>query len=407
MRWLVGILLLLVIVGAAVGHYMMDMPYLKYSKWISGKGNDRYYEVSGFKELFYEPTGLDDIPPYQEDYVQLWKEFPLRNSLVPLPIRHPLFVTVPILEISANETTPHFGMILQGPSGREITRVYSMPNQLSKDYSNEQELFKLPFVRKKLLKKSVDELWKDVFSYKIKVAKKPIDDMVYDLYILYLRSKMLPPQTIRYGLIKDGKQAMIELESADKDYSVEVVMTQEAGSIFSYILKTERNHPESLKLRSKYLNSITFSPVDESIGRILYTEFKHLNYARQVDQEGMLYLFSAWSQNPENIELLKEMIQFLERGASNKKQLEVLYGYSFKRYKKTFTTRMTNDDADNAEVDLQRKIEIEQRQLKEAADTQTNKVPEVQELTPDEKINLYLKKAKDEKTKATGDIKVH
>jgi hypothetical protein len=74
---------------------------------------------------------------------------------------------------------------------------------------------------------------------------------------------------------------------------VELVLTQDSGSIFSYIIKTEKENLESRKIRAKFLETITFSPVDEDIGRLLYTEFKQLNYARQIDQEGMLYLFSA------------------------------------------------------------------------------------------------------------------
>ena len=167
------------------------------------------------------------------------------------------------------------------------------------------------------------------------------------------------------------------------------------------------NKEESLKLRSKLLDSISFSPVDEAIGRLLYTEFKQLNYARQVDQEGMLYLFAAWSQNPDNVELLKEMITYLERGQNTKQQLKTLYTYSFKRYGKTYTTRRDVDEQDNPELVLQRKIEIEQKDKQKAVEAIQMKAPEAPDLTPDEKMNLYLKKAKEEKAKETTDMTVH
>lgn len=407
MRLIVGSLLILV--TALVGSYLyiVDFPYYKYSRWINGKSKDRYFEISQFREIYLNPISLDKVPAYQEDYVQLWKEFPLRNSLIPMPTRHPMFQTVPIIETNGANGTPQFGIILQDPAGREISRVYTLPNRLYQDHSQSQELFKLPFVRNRLLSKKLEEVWKDIFSYKIEVKDKPIDQMIYDLYIVHLRSKILPKETIRYGLIKDGKQALIELSSKDKDYIVELVLTMDSGSIFSYILKTEKNREESVKLRAKFLASITFSPVDDAISRFLYTEFKQLNFARQVDQEGMLYLFAAWSQNPDNVDLLKEMIYYLERGQNTKKQLKTLYTYSFKRYKKTYTTRKDVDEQDNPEIILQRNIEIEEKENRAKAEAASNKQPDAPELTPDEQMNLYLRKAKQDKSKEAADMTVH
>jgi hypothetical protein len=407
MRWLVGLSVLAATVVVGIYLYTVDFPYYKYSRWISGKEKDRYFELSNFREIYLKSEALDPIPTYQEDYVQLWKEFPLRNSLIPMPTRHPMFQTVPIIEMTSKNATPHFGIILQDPSGREISRVYTLPNRLYQDHSQGQELFKLPYVRNRILDKKLDEVWRDVFSYKVDIKDKPIDEMIYDLYIVHLRSKLLPKETVRYGLIKDGKQALIELLSADKDYMVELVMTMESGSIFSYILKTERNRQESVKLRAKFLESITFSPVDEANGRFLYTEFKQLNYARQVDQEGMLYLFAAWSQNPDSLELLKEMIYYLERGQNTKKQLKTLYTYSFKRYGKTYTTRQDVDEQDNPEIILQRRIELEEKENRKNAEANSNRPTVEPELTSEEKMNMNLKKVKKEAPKEAGDMTVH
>lgn len=410
MRWLIGIFLLIFVLaalGLGAFYFAKDYPYQKYSGWVNGKTQDRYFSIEGFKPLYLKPSNLEEIPPYKEDYIQLWKEFPLRNSVIPLPTRHPLFMTLPIVEANGSKGMPQFGMILQGPDSREVIRIYALPNRLYQDYSQGQDIFKLPYVRNRILKKNLDEIWKDIFSYRIEPKEKAIDEMIYDLYILHIRSKFLPKETLRYGLIKDGKQAMVELTSGDKDYKTELVLTQESGSIFSYILKTEINSPESMRLRAKFLHSIKFAPVDESIGRLLYTEFKQLNYARQVDSEGMQYLFSAWSQNPESLELLKEMINYLERGPNNKKQLKVFYTYSFKRYGKTFSSNKNVDEQDDPNLSLQRKIEIEEKENREAAEAFNNRPPEVQELTPDEKMNMYLKKAKEKKPAETDDIRVH
>ena len=406
MRWIVGISLLVLTVVVGVGLYAIDIPQHKYRDWITGKTKDRYYSISNYKDIYLTPVELDEVPPYQEDYVQLWKDFPIRNTMIALPTRHPMFQTVPIVE-NNGKGIPHLGMIILDPTGREISRIYTLPNTLTQDHSRGQELFKLPYVRSRILNRPINELWVDIFSHQIKVEEKSVDEMIYDLYILHIRSKILPPQTLRYGLIKNGSQAMVELNSDDKDYKVELVLTQNNGSIFSYIIKTEKNRPESMKLRSKYLQSVTLSPIDERLGRLLYTEFKQLSYNSQIDQEGMLYLFSAWTQNPESPDLLKEMISFLERSHKNKKQLKPLYDYSFKRYGKTFTTRDDIEGDEDAEIILQRKIELEQRNLRRAAEENSNKPLPTPELSPDEKMNIYLKKAKEQMGKETDDMRVH
>ena len=407
MRWLVVILL--IFLGVIGGAYMKlkSYPFEKYSDWIHGRGFDKFYEISNYHELFLAPTGLEEIPSYQEDYVQLWKEFPIRNTLISLPTRHPLFQTVPIIEMTSKTSVPHVGISFLNPKGREISQVFQLPNKIYNDHSQGQELFKLPYFRNRIRKKSLDNVWRDVFSHKIEVRKKSLDEMIYDLYILHLRSKLLPAQAIRYGLIQNGKQAMVELVTKDKDYIVELVMIFEAGNIFSYVLKTERNEPESLKLRAKFLNSISFTQQDESIGRILYTEFKQLNFARQVYQEGLLYLFAAWSQDTDNIEWLKEMIYYLERGKDTKKQLKSIYKYSYKRYRKTFSSRKDVEETDDPEIALQRNIELAEKDAQRKAESSKVVVPVTPELAPDEKINEFLKKAKENKIKENEEMIIH
>ena len=407
MRLVAGTLFIFVTLVVGAYLYIVDFPYYKYSKWVVGKGNDHYFEITEFRDIYLNPPALDPIPSYKEDYVQLWKEFPLRNSLVPMPTRHPMFQTVPIIEMNGKTGTPQFGMIIQDPSGREISRFYTLPNRLYKDQSQGQEIFKLPYVRNRILKKNLNDVWRDIFSYKIDIKNKPIDEMIYDLYVVHLRSQILPKKTVRYGLIKQGKQALIELLSNDKDYIVELVLTMDSGSIFSYILKTEKTKPESIKLRAKFLEAIAFSPVDDANSRFLYTEFKQLNYARQIDQEGMLYLFSAWSQNPDNLELLKEMINYLERGQNTKKQLKSLYTYSFKRYGKTYTTRKDVDEQDNPEIILQKKIEIENLEARRKAEENSNRPQEILELSLEEKMKVNLKKVKQDKSKESEEMLVH
>lgn len=407
MRWLLGILFTLCLTVFAGYIFLKGYPYRLYSNWVDGKNWNKYYDIQGYRESYLKPIPLAEIPPYKEDYAQLWKNFPLRNAQVPLPVRHPLFQTIPLIESSGEKTEPKVGMIILSPNDREISRLYTLPIQIAADHSQGQDLFKLPFVRNRILKLPLDKLWKDVFSYTIEKKSKTLDEMIYDLYILHLRSKMLPKGTLRYGLLSDNK-ALIELTSNNKDYILELVMTYESGNIYSYILRTEKNNDESKKLRSKFIQSIGFSPLDPAMGRILYTEFKSLNFSRQVDQEGMLYLFSAWSQDLSNVEMLREMIFFLERGRTKGLQLRPLYKFAMKHYGKTFTTKKIFNDHEDPELVLQRKIELEKIEKAQDAVKEKAKAAAVEpELTPDEKMNLYLKKAKEEGPRDAQDMTIH
>lgn len=406
MRWLLGFVLTLCFI--AIGGYIFTKgyPYRLYSQWVKGQGWNKYYQIENYKSFYLRPVPVEEIPPYKEDYSQLWRNFPVGNTKIPLPVRHPLFQTVPMIESTGKSNAPHIGMIILSPNDREISRVYALPTALSQDYSQGQDLFKLPFVRNKILKLQLDKVWRDVFTFQIEVKSKSLDEMIYDLYILHLRSKILPKETVRYGLLKDN-QALVELASRDKDYSIELIINYDSGTLYSYVLKTEVNNQESRKLRSKFLENVSFTPVDAAMGKILYTEFKQLNFARQVDQEGMLYLFSAWTQNTDSVEMLKEMIFYLERGRNKGLQLRPLYKFAMKHYGKTFTTRNIFNEHEDPNLVLQRKIEIENIEKTQNAIREKEKPPLEAELTPDEKMNLYLKKAKEEGPAEVKDMTIH
>ena len=406
MRWILASLVLIAVALIGAVQWVRGYPGRSYSQWMNGGGWNSYFEMSNYRQLYLTPQPLQEIPSYQEDYVQLWRAFPIRNSQVPLPTRHPLFQTVPIIELKGKNTQPQLGMAILSSTGRVLSRIFTLPMNLYPDHTQGQELFKLPYVKNRILKKDPSEIWKDVFSLKLDPKAQGLDKMIYNLYILHLRSKLLPPQTLRYGLIQDGKLAVIELESADKDYMVELVMSFQSGTIYSYVLVTEIQNPESKKLRSKFIAEVIPTPMDDAMARLLYTEFKQLNFARQVDQEGMIYLFSAWSQNTDSPDILKEMIFYLERGRRFDAQLKVLYEYAFNKYGKTFTTSKNFSVDENQEMQLQRKIEIESKEKR--IEAEKNKPgPEAPELTPDEKMNIYLKKAKESEVKDSDDMTVH
>ncbi len=405
MRWFaVFVILAAIVLGVSV-LVIWRYPGALYSKWMNGHGWNRYYEVSNFRPLLLSPISPGPIVEYKEEYPELWKDFPLRSTMLPHPVRHPFFMTVPLLDFDKKAKTLHLGMSFIGSGNRENSRIYALPTGVQKDYTTGVDLFKLPFVKNRIVSKKPDELWTDIFSKKLVKEKKSLDDMIYDLYLLYIRSKILPKETIRYGLIPGSAKAILELESKDRDYIMELVLIHDRGNLYSYVLRTQKNNEESLKLRSKFLNTITFSPSDTDMSRILYTEFKQLSFNRQVDQEGMLYLFSAWSQDTSNDDLLKEIIFYLERGSRYHKHLSTFYKYAYTKYGKTFTTRDVFTNEDEPEIRLQRKIELEAISKGYAIkDKAQDAGPD---LTPDERMNMYLKKAKESAPTKKDEMIIH
>lgn len=406
MRWLVGILLSIGLLAIGAYIFVKGYPYRLYSNWIDGKEWNRYYSISNYTPKYLAPSAIEDVPPYKEDYSQLWKDFPIRNAKVPLPVRHPMFQTVPLLESHGRDSAPEIGVAILTPNGRELSRIHTLPMMYLPDLSQGQDLFKLPFVRNRILKFPKDKLWKDIFSKNIEVESKSLDEMIYDLYILHFRSKIFPKSTIGYGVL-DNERVVIELDSSDKDYKKELIMRNDNGAIYSFVLRTEINKDESMKLRAKFLDQINFTPNDPAMAKFLYTEFKQLNFSRQIDQEGMLYLYSAWTQDMKNLDLLKETIFYLERGRDNALQLRPLYFFALKQYGKTFTTKRLFNDHDDPELVLQRKIEIENIERAQAAERAKASPPDDKELSPDDRMNLYLRQAKEAPSKNKKEMIVH
>lgn len=406
MRWLLGILFFLGVTLFGGYVFFKGYPFRVYSNWIQGKEWNKYYRISGYKKAYLRPSEMELLAPHNEDYAQLWKNISIRNSQVPLPVRHPLFQTIPIVDSMGEKNAPQLGMIILSPNDRELSRLYTFPTRLFEDHILGQDLFQLPFLRNKLLRLQKDQFWKDLFSYKIEAKSKSLDEMIYDLYLLHVRSKILPSNFVRYGLLSNSK-ALIELSSKNKDYTIEVILSFDNNIIYSYMIRTEKNNRESSKLRNKFLQSISFNPIDPAMGNLIYTEFKQLNFARQVDQEGMLYLFSAWTQDLDNVEMFKEMIYYLERGRNQFKQLRPLYAFALKHYGKTFTTRKIFNDHEDQNVVLQRKIELENIERIEDAKKENVEVIPAPELTPNEKMNMYLKRAREEGSEQTNEMKIH
>jgi hypothetical protein len=395
-RLIIVFALLGCVVAAAVVAVKM-LPYYLYNQAINGKSTHKLYKLTHFRPSLLNPNSVGAVGEYDKSYSNLWREFHLRDVVIPLPAGHPLYKITPFLKQVVSLSEPQLGLVFTNPSGREMARVHLLQAGVWSNQLEAQKLFKLPIVQNELKKKSDQDVWRDIFSMKIEGWDLPWQTMVYNLYILHLRASMIPQNILKFGLMPDGNMAYVEIPSKNKDYKTEIIFSFDRGLLLSYLLVTDRNSFDSREIRSRFIEGIKFRTTDKSLSQLIYREFKQLSFRRQTDSEGMLYLFSAWSHDPDNIELIKEMIYYLERGLNNSAQLRPIYRYAFSRFKKTFTTRDIGTELDDPDIKLQRKIELEEIAERASLQLKPKMAPKAIELTPKEQLNQHLKKAKEEK----------
>ena len=386
------------IVLGSLGAIVRFGPAYLYDQAVHGRSTSTLYQLKRFNRKLFTPTQNTFVSDISGSYSNLWREFHVKDVVVPLPAGHPMYQAVPSIKLVAGMVDPQLGLRFNGPSGREIARLHLLSSGVWSNEADGQELFRLPMARREILKKSTEEIWKDVFTHKISGWDLPWQQMVYNLYILHLRSIMLPEDFTNFGMVDGKDMAYVEMPSSNKDYKTEMIFSFQKGLLLSYLLVTDMRASDSKEIRARFINGISFRGSDPALTPIIYREFKNLNFAQQTDQEGMLFLLSAWSHDMNNTEMLKEMIYYLERGSKNKEQLKALYRFAYARYKKTFTTRDTGIEDDDPDIRLSRRIELEAMNERKSLQERPRNVMKAPEPTNKERMDQMLKKAKETKS---------
>lgn len=383
----------LIIVSAGA---LFVSPYYFYNKILKENFYSEWYSLPNLKKQNLHPKGLLEIEDSTLGNGNLWKQFHLIDVLIPLPIRNPFFYASPVLKYIKNKKTTEIGLKIYDGKEREISKLYFMQNRIFPSDINGQKLFQLPIIKKYIKSIGQEKIWKDLFTKDLGEWNIPFFEMAYNLYLLHLRTKLLPDKYISFGLVKNTKTAVIELQSKNKDYITELLLTKNRGVIYSFVLISEKENEESQQIRYKFLKETQFQGGSIYLSKIIYREFKALSFDRQVDQEGMLYLLSAWTHNPSNKDFLKEMILYLERGEKTQRQLESLYSYAYSRYGKTFSTKGVEGLNISDNLRLQKNLELEKKAEEEKLQNQIIKL-EKKKLSKEEEIQLMLLKAKRKK----------
>lgn len=413
------ILTIAVLLLVGTGVMVAIAPYHIYTLTLTEGVNTRFLVMKPSAPVFYDGQDVHFVRVDNEDVDKLlFREFHFSSFLLPLPFNHPAFSLIPVIK---NESGgPRLGAsFYDGKSAELFSFMLERPYKLE-TISGDQKIFLLPVFKNHIYRKTEADVWRDLFSKKLSLpsnvgksfyqsllALKSVsyNDLVYNLYILYNRTHLFPADTLKISFNHQTNQGLLELPSDDPKVRVERLYLIEKGMIYSLMIRTKRGIPQAENYRKKILREVKFknSTTDSAIP--IYAQYKNISYGNRVDQQGMTYLFSAWSHDLNNRDFVRVIILFLERGKSNLKFLKPFYEYAFKK----FGSNLSGDD----EFRLETPEEKLKRRMKEELESEIKKESESSSpkfegnfSTPEEKIKFYLQKAKEGKTNSDESQKV-
>lgn len=230
-------------------------------------------------------------------------------------------------------------------------------------------------------------------------------DLVYNLFILYNRTHLFPPETLRISYDLYTNHGLIQLPSDDPQYRVERLYILEKGIIYSMSLRTKIDNIAAEHFRERILLESVYKSSTADAAISIYAQYKNIPYDRRVDQQGMTYLFAAWSHDLGNRDFVRVIILFLERGKSNLKFLKPFYQYAYKKFGSNLSS---GEDMvlETVEEKLKRKIKEElEIEIKKEDQKHILKAEAVFN-NSDEKIKYFLQKAKENKTNSDDNDRI-
>jgi hypothetical protein len=314
-------LLLLVAAGALI----TIAPYHIYTLTLTEGVQTRFLTMKPSPAVFYD--GQDFVYTQSENAnidKALFTTFHFSNFEMPLPFNHPLFSLIPTIKIES--TGPRLGAsFVDGKSSELLSFMLEKTFKLE-TISGDQKLFLLPVFKNHIARKSEEEVWRDLFSKKLSLPsnfgksfyeslltlrKVSYSDLVYNLYILYNRAHLFPPNVLKIAFDPTTKHGLIELPSNDPKLKLERLFIIEKGIVYSFTVVTKSENEAAMNLRNRMLKETIYksSTVDSAIP--IYAQYKNISYGRRIDQQGMMYLYAAWSHDLANKDFVRVIILFL------------------------------------------------------------------------------------------------
>jgi len=391
----------------------MSLPNHFYNTALTEGIHSEYLNLSRLPDSYYngEIITTGPVPILNEAYEgqKLWQRFHFSDYNLPLPLHHPEVNFYPMIE--DNENKPSLGGRFVEQGGDELFNFMIQSVRPFTLRADREKLFSLPAVKKIIFSKSGDEIWKDIFSKKILLnsndstekdltseilekSNSPLsyEEMIYNLFLLHMRPSLFHNFQIEKILFfEKNKIGILQVHDIDDRYTTEYAFFFINGIIYSMRLRSMKGHPMAKSIRDLYLNYLTIEESNVDSAQKIYATFRNLPFRIRIEQEGMVYLYAAWSHVTDKVEFLREMIQFLERGPEKIKHLKPLYEYAFKKFGSLLSKEQS------AEMKLQTKMSEELEREIELAKKNKDEGKEEDNLIGREREDFLLNRAKREK----------
>lgn len=402
------------------------MPYHFYYVSIENGLNSRFLQTNKVEaQLLYSvPFELKKIDMVSTDSLTRWRDFHVGDYILSMPVRHPYFLLIPNISVDEAKRPIIAWDIKNQNLQTEIGIKLLKPTTYTYPFENNL-LFNLPIFKNSLLAVPTEKIWNDLFTMDLRLPTMEklgfvgwiknlmgikYTELAYKLFILKARQLLFPANAINITYDESKQMGIVEVKpSGDNlvadNYKVEQTFLLREGLLQRLELTTKRYSEIAQSYRTRFYSSIQWeaSNPDETIR--IYGEFNKLTFERKIDQEGMTYLFAGWSHVPKEEEFLRTMIQFLERGKKNKVHLESLYQYGYNVFGTSFSG-LKESLRETEERKLERKISEEfKNELNEAEKAQVV-APDGNFQNAEDKVNFFLKKAKEEGSKQGSTILV-
>lgn len=414
------IVYLIIIVGliAGAGVLVAIAPYHIYTLTLTEGVNTQFLVMKPTKSVFYDGKIVDVKVPSDMSDERLYQTFHFGHFEVPMPINHSLFSLIPLIRIEAQN--PRLGASFQSNKNIELFSFMQERPYKLETTSGDQKIFILPVFKNYISRKSGDDVWADLFKKQLSLpsndGKSFFDslvtlqnvsyyELVYNLYILYNRHFVLPETTETFSFYPDQNMGIVQLPSDDSKVRVERLFIIEKGFIYPVLIKTRMTEAAARNFRAKFIREIKYKSTTTDSAIPIYARYKQISYNQRLDQQGMIYLYSAWSHDLNNRDFVRVIILFLERGKLNLKYLKPFYEFAYRKFGSTLSSASGYLNETAAE-ELKRKISEElDKEVSSEADSKGAKF-EGQFATPEEKIQYNLQKAKDNKVNSDDDDKM-
>ncbi len=340
------VLFLSIILGIIFGgSFLYSRPFKVYNS-VFEKGVDNDF-VSVFKpeKNFLAPVELD-ISNFKitEKSKFFWDEFHFRDFLITVPTHNPNFLVVPYISTIESNGVPLMGMNYIDQKLRKNFLFRTAPIVKFDVNKFNDKLFTLPLFKEKLLKTPIKDIWIDLFSKKIAQIKQndnlldgELYNLIYNLYILKLRKEIFTENIESFSFYSDKQIGIIKRKSEKQNLSNYTLMFLNNSFITSLDIEFRNTSKNGVNAFKRFVKLIKYKESNEEESARIYAKYKSLSYQIKVDQEGLAYLFSAWSHIPNERGFIREMIFFLERGRGNSYHLGPLYKYAFRKFGTSFS----------------------------------------------------------------------